>query len=600
MGKVRIKVFGADGKYRGGFHRDDVAAPHRWIGRTQANLSEVIVCDGAPSSGSWLLLEYKLPRQFEGEEGQDNPIDEVSRCCERTVPQALLWFISQDSGAPPALVERARRFAIDWSAFRSSAPRIALLEQLSHRQFTPCDHPAVRGDRGEDIRMLERLELVGSSKGHTPSICVASLVSDVGVRQFIEWMDRHVNAVADFLAIPALEPTSAATHVATPSKPSEWYQLAEHVERAYDLMGSYSGLLRHPHSSDLDTDIEWSIWQIEVVMRRWLPQALASGDPLIEKVHRLIGSHREAKQTIDESDRSASRIQCLRSIAERAHPKQTPVHDLLAFCREDLLVWRSLLPDQWLSGVGPMRLTLEQRGHMHAPAFYWSMDFDRRCSWEGAAYLLAAGCESMSKMATEMGLTTERLRTTLRLALRLREFPGWSSIDDLEIDKFVREQIDLARDFEEVVTEVSLLASIKHPRRPEGLSAIEGPGPEAAAPKSTPRVPHGDNGRRPKRDVIDSVARLALKTALEAAAENGTSYIPERKAIARTVSTQLEFHIGVSSLFATEQRGGMRVHRYSSFIELWQQTNKHSEDAARHARAKGKAEVRQRRRPDDE
>ncbi len=139
----------------------------------------------------------------------------------------------------------------------------------------------------------------------------------------------------------------------------------------------------------------------------------------------------------------------------------------------------------------------------------------------------------------------------------------------------------------------------KHPRRPEDPSAIEGPGPEAAAPKRTPRIPHGDNGRRPKRDAIDSVARQLLKAALEAAAENGTPYIPERKAIARAVSTQLEFRIGVASLFGTEQRGDKRVHRYPGFIELWQQTNKHSADASRHARTSRKAKASHRRRAVD-
>lgn len=457
MGNVRIKVFGADGRYRGGFHRDDVAAPYRWTGRTQANLSEVMVCDGDPSSGSWLLLQYVLPRCIEGAGDENNPVDTASRCCERTVPQALLWFTSQDFGPPPALVERARRFAVDWSVFRSSAVAIALLEQFSHRQFTPCDHPAIRGNRDEQLELFERLGLTGLSSGQPARLFVTSLVADVGVRDFVDWMDRHVNAAAPFLSIPAPDPATAATYVRYPLRPTEWYALAEHVERAYDLMASYSGLLRHPHTFELDTDIEWSIWQIEVVMRRWFPPALVSGDPLIEKVHRLIGSHGEVKQIIDEADCRASRTQCLRSMAEKAHSRDTSSLEVLAICREDLRVWRSLLPDNWLSGVGPMRLTHEQRGLLHAPSFYWSMDFGNPRSWEGAALLLAAGCDRIAKLAMSLGLTTERVRTTLRLGLRLREFPRWSSIEDAEIETFVREQIVLARDFEELAEEIALL-----------------------------------------------------------------------------------------------------------------------------------------------
>lgn len=159
-----------------------------------------------------------------------------------------------------------------------------------------------------------------------------------------------------------------------------------------------------------------------------------------------------------------------------------------------------------------------------------------------------------------------------------------AAIDELMKSTYMQDEV--------VDSAVAVLLKIvpqphEHQRRPEGPFAIEEPCPEAAAPKIAPRLPKGDNGRRPKRDVIDSVARQALKTALEAAAENGSAYIPDRKSIARTVSAQLEFPISVASLFATEKRGDKRVHRYLSFIELWQQTNRHSADASRHAREKG-------------
>lgn len=599
MGTVRIRVVGADGVYRGGFYRDQLGIPHRWSGRTDSSRAEAMICDGDPASGVWRLLEYRLPRVIEGSEANDSLIDEGAKCCTRTVPQALLWFLGQAFGPPPALVERARKFAADWSEFRSSGFLIATLEQLCHQGSTPCDHPAFLGDRASILQLFMRLDLIGTVSGTVRSHFVDSIVSAVGVRAFVSWMDRHLNEVADFLGMPRLTADTAASFVPNPCAPTEWYRVAVQVERSYDLMRSYSGLLKRSDTGVLASNSNWTIWQIEVVMRRWLPLALPSKDPLIESVYRLIGSHEAAMSEIDGADLHQRCLERLQAIARTVHSTPRPCGALLDACREELRIWRGLLPRNWRSGVGPMHLTNEQRGHLHAPSTYWSLESDQRASWEGAAFILATGCDALCKLAIEQGMPTERVRAVIRLAQRLREFPGWSSMDNAEIDKFVREQVDLARDFEEVIEEVSLLASIKQPKVPVDPPATGAPGPGAAASSSTPRKPQGATGKRPKREVIDSVARDALLLALKAAAENGTPYIPDRKAIARTVSTQLEFSIGFTSLFATEARGGTRVHRYPRFIELWQQTNKHSTDASRHARTSRKAKASHRRRADD-
>jgi hypothetical protein len=104
------------------------------------------------------------------------------------------------------------------------------------------------------------------------------------------------------------------------------------------------------------------------------------------------------------------------------------------------------------------------------------------------------------------------------------------------------------------------------------------PGLDRPSPRKAQRVPlmpspppTTRNGR-PSREAIDATAKTTLTAALDAATENGSNYVPDRRAIASAVSKQLGFEIGVSSLFAKKKHGDGHAHRYPEFIALWRKT----------------------------
>jgi hypothetical protein len=195
MVQVKIPVLQADGKYRGSLFKDGTWHDNRWIGAPKPGLQETMVCTGPIETGAWLLIEYVLPRQITGEEERDSLFDQASRCCVRTLPQALHWFTLQTFGPPPALVERVRTFAADWQRFRASTSAQSLLGRLLDG-FVDRDHQMFSGQASSDLALLKSLELVCEASGSTIGYMADSIVKDMGVRRYIAWTDDHLSRVA--------------------------------------------------------------------------------------------------------------------------------------------------------------------------------------------------------------------------------------------------------------------------------------------------------------------------------------------------------------------------------------------------------------------
>ena len=205
MTAIKIKVFGADGKYRGGLFKDYLDREHRWMGTPKPNLQEVMVCTGPPATGSWYLLELVMPRRVSGQEMNDSLFDEKSRCCCRTSVQALFWFSQQAFGPPPALLDRVARFRDGWAAFCASPSARSLLARASERSIND-DDPSVTTETQRDRDLLQSLRLVspGSSCGES-FFGALSEIKDMGVDGYIEWMNGHISRVSHLIADHAKE-----------------------------------------------------------------------------------------------------------------------------------------------------------------------------------------------------------------------------------------------------------------------------------------------------------------------------------------------------------------------------------------------------------
>lgn len=205
MAAIKIRVFGADGKYRGGLFKDYLDREDRWMGAPKPNLQEVMVCTGPLATGSWYLLELVMPRRVSGEEMNDSLFDEKSRCCCRTPVQALFWFSQQAFGPPPALLDRVARFRDGWAVFCASASARSLLARASERSIDD-DDPSVTTETQRDRDLLQSLKLVSpGSHGGKGFFQGLSEIHDMGVDGYIEWMNGHISRVSHLIAGHAKE-----------------------------------------------------------------------------------------------------------------------------------------------------------------------------------------------------------------------------------------------------------------------------------------------------------------------------------------------------------------------------------------------------------
>jgi hypothetical protein len=216
MAVVRIKVYGADGKYHGGVLKYGPHYKNQWVGARKPGIREVMLCAGDIKDGEWFLLELVEPRQITGSAECDDFYDGSSHCCRRTPVQALHWFQQQAIGAPPALIELVRAFTNAWSLFVASEPAMTLLAAVCSRCSVGADDALFSGQEGRSaFELLRSLRLLSEGFiGGEVSYRVNSIVEELEVSGFIAWMNEHIRRLGPMPSDSALPMVaSAATPV---------------------------------------------------------------------------------------------------------------------------------------------------------------------------------------------------------------------------------------------------------------------------------------------------------------------------------------------------------------------------------------------------
>jgi hypothetical protein len=231
-------------------------------------------------------------------------------------------------------------------------------------------------------------------------------------------------------------------------------RIDEDVERAFDLMGHYKDLLQEFLDPGHDEERQRALPKLEAVLRQWLPRALPANSPLITAVLDAVGHREKAKSLLDATDLWAERKACLTALAAAAPPAGSPAADAIAQCRATMHHWRSQLPGIWRDPNGNRRIGANAQRDARLVGWYWSMSLESRPSRLGASYFLAAACEAVVSAARREGIVREDTKPAIRLAQRLREHPDWVGVDEQEVVQVLDEQIELARQVEELLTDI--------------------------------------------------------------------------------------------------------------------------------------------------
>ncbi|MFO1077105.1 MAG: hypothetical protein U1E73_05200 [Planctomycetota bacterium] len=227
---VKIRVYEADGKWRGGLFEDHMLHGDRWIGAPKPNLREEMVRQDSGHQSTWFLIEYLIPREITGRDENDSSFDERSKCCCQTPPQALQWFAQQTFGPPPDLVDQVRSLARDWRDFLRSAGTQDLLSALIAKGNLNDDDPLLTRSGPEALELLRRVGVAHEgSSGGSRFFFADSVAQDMGVERYIKWMDRHLKSVSHEIS------TGANAEPAAEAGPSLLSQASALVERAVEV-----------------------------------------------------------------------------------------------------------------------------------------------------------------------------------------------------------------------------------------------------------------------------------------------------------------------------------------------------------------------------
>lgn len=281
---------------------------------------------------------------------------------------------------------------------------------------------------------------------------------------------------------PASATTQAAPSPTSPVLPPQ--QLAagtrpptdEDAERAFDLLGHYKGFVcdareREPEHAKM---VESATGQLEDVLRRWLPVAHGADDPLINGILAILGDRDAAAALLRDADLWQARHQCLQRNAAAATQGLSPA-DTIAACLRDIKHWRRLLPHIFRRGDGTCYVHESDRRVATYLGHYWSADLENRPSMLGASYFLASSCDVVVAVAAhDFGMRAEA-RPAIRLAQRLRETPEWSRVDAFDAVKVIEEQLGLAREVEELLTELRLVIAPTRTRSPKRRTSSKRP-----------------------------------------------------------------------------------------------------------------------------
>lgn len=227
----------------------------------------------------------------------------------------------------------------------------------------------------------------------------------------------------------------------------------EDVERAFDLLQHYKGLLT---SSRCDAaDLQHALSQLEAVMRQWLRRAEPANDALISAVFAELGNRVAAETVLADADLWEARFACLQRLADSAFPSTLSTREVTAACQVELQHWRKLLPTVSRGSDGRRYLDHRDWDAANQVGSNWSDDIDQRPSRRGAALFLAAACDALASAAHRAG---RPVSAAVRLAQRLRETPDWIHVEPLDAVVLLDEQRAAARDVEELIAELNIVA----------------------------------------------------------------------------------------------------------------------------------------------
>lgn len=226
------------------------------------------------------------------------------------------------------------------------------------------------------------------------------------------------------------------------------------VDLAFHLLTDYRGLLE-PSRHDPDPHLEHARDQLEQVMRKWFPRALASGDRVLAAMSKLIGKRAAAAKRLSKIDLMRARVDCLRAVAKREIDARLMSDSAALVCGDEIKHWRQHLPYVRQRPDGSRHIERADVQAELSRTMYWSINLTEWPSWRGASYSLAAACEALARWAhSERGITLEHLRPVSRLVHRLGEQPDWRIVEPHVVVRVVDEQVDLVRQTEELLVEL--------------------------------------------------------------------------------------------------------------------------------------------------
>ena len=370
--------------------------------------------------------------------------------------------------------------------------------------------------------------------------------------------------------------------------------LADHVERAFDLMATWRKLVTdHPLGSVEDRLAEQR--KVEDAMRFWLPKARPARCRLVDVVLAALGDDAAVLGALGQGRLRKELRSELERLAEQAIPSGIDARTVAGHYGVALEHWRSIQPD-----VPETPRQQQQYEHVRLDAqihrIYWTHRLASRCSYLGASLILARACEVTAEIGGRSGRPAADVRPALRFSQLLRGHPDWTDIvSHKEIAGLLREQHRLGEVVELLVAELvmrrspaietealpALPKSAGRVGRVNGTSRGSTGSARMAKPENDPgrRAGPGRGKRRPSPGAIDRAAQGSLTAAIEASAEHGVYHIPTREQLALAVSRELDMHLTVASLFATKAKGGERVPRYPGFLALWRKVQRESKAA---------------------
>jgi hypothetical protein len=231
-------------------------------------------------------------------------------------------------------------------------------------------------------------------------------------------------------------------------------QIDQNVERAFDLLVHYKGLLSDALGCVIPEELERARAGIEAVMKEWLPRAHPAGNALLHDICAAIGDRDFATRLLASVELWPARNACLQEVARTEIVSNLRSCSATSACRAEIRHWRSFLPPIRRMPNGLRYVDPDYRRAAWAVGSYWSGNLDSRPSRLGASYFLAAACDSVA--ATRKGMPMPSVRPAHLLAQRLRESPDWAHVDAADVVLVIDEQVELAREVEVLLDEIDL------------------------------------------------------------------------------------------------------------------------------------------------